>query len=193
MNEPIDEVLRNLLPEGEQLTPEGKKEAMDVAKQVWIKAMEKTGGKEYAHVSNKTLYTTQGIAIYSGEKVEMQKPRNPKTDLIIMVSEEKRDENGNMVSTRVVDKYFFAPGEVTKITFDLSGTKDVNLGKLNINIGADSEGKFQDVHAGFQMSDPSLIRKQAERQINQRTEQAYNPNKADLTTLLQNVSSAKPR
>lgn len=194
MKDSFDELLKQPVPERKPLSQEEGKEAIITAWKLRDIAKAKIPeGKDFIMiVFEKTEDIHQRITLYSGKKIEMQKPRNPKTDLVIMVSEEKKNESGEMIPTRVVDKYFFADDEVTKTTFDLRGTKDVNFGRLNINIGADREGKFQDVNANFQMSDPSLINKQAERQINQRTEETYHPNAADLNNLLANLSSTKP-
>lgn len=189
--EAIDQFLEKLPTEREPLSEEERKEAAVTAREVREKAMEKAGDKDYASFFIETPDARKHITLYAGEKVAMHKPENPNTDFVIMVSEDAKDENGDMVATRIVHKYFFAPDEITKTTFDLRGTKNINFGKLDINIAADSEGKFQDVNAHAQMSDPNLIRKQAERQMDQRTEETYHPDKADLSNLLAAISSAK--
>lgn len=189
--EPIGQVLGKLLAERKPLSEEEAKEAVAAGREVWRKAMEKAEGKKYASLWHETPDTREHITLYTDEKIAMHKPENPNTDLVIMTSKEVRGKEGEMIATRIVHKYFFAPDEVTKTTFDLTGTKDINFGKLDINIGVDNEGKFQDVHAHAQMSDLNLIRKQAERQMEQRIEETYHPDKADLSNLLAAISSAK--
>ncbi len=179
--ESIDEFLKKVTQERKPLSEEEKREIMEVAREVWKKAMEKSEGKDSASLVNETSDTRQRLTVFRGEKVAMHKPKNPNIDLVIMSSRE---------GSRIVDKYFFSPNEVTKTTFDLTGTRDIDIGKLTVNMGFSAEGlRVEKTH--LEKSDPVVIRKQAKKQEERRTEVTYHPDKVDLEHLLSSLSSAR--
>ena len=118
--------------------------------------------KDYTIVVNKTPDGTQRFALYLGQKIEMHKPTNPNTDLVINVSKLAKDRDGKAVLKNCQKIYFFAPDEITVVEF---GVNDIKVDFTNFD--------------------------QVMRGVEQMTQEIYHPGKSDLTNLLSNLSSAK--
>lgn len=189
--EPIDEFLKRAIVERKQLSDQEREDAMSVAREVWKKAIEKANGKEYEMFFNISPESEQRISLFLGQKVAIHKPENPKTDLVIMVSESLKDEKGNMALTGIVNKYFFAPNEVVKKEFNLRGVKPINS-RMTVDASIGESMDLRDIKfANPRLEFDPNVMEQARRQEEQRTEETYHPDKADLSSLLSDLSSAK--
>lgn len=199
--ESIDEVINKATTERKPLSEEEKKEAMEVAREVWKKAMEKAEGRkgsvllnmeddvsrkkwEGAISSSKGIDTSHErrsvIIVTSWSKNSTYGRRvDPSTDLIINVVTDRHTLlRGRSEPTRQdVATYYFSPSQVVKestsiIPQDQRVVDDI----FSINDPIDSEWALRKCNR--------LLKEQG-------TLESYHPNKKDLEGLLSIVSLAK--
>ena len=176
----VDEFLEKAATERKPLSEEEKKEAMVVARKVWRAAIEKTNGKDFVLLKKETpnAHTYLNIDTHI-DKNSPNRKEYPNTDLIISVYREIRDAKGQM-NTVEMSVYSFSPEKVTKRTF----SPDSDMTEYD-------KSYYSSKIIGSPEHDLAMSKYwQASKERS--TQEVYHPDKADLTTLLQNLSSAKP-
>lgn len=171
---PLDKVLKAAITERKPLSEDERKEAMTIARDIWKKAMEKLNGKECVLLKTKDGNST--IIIDAGKQAKeilLALGKDFKADLIISVQK----MNPQQLPEAFIHDYYLMPDGVKKTTFDLSGVKPISLNML------------------WAIEDPIqrtiIANREKARAEAQRTEETHEPDKADLTNLLQDLSFAQ--
>lgn len=181
MSESVDEFLERVSAPRKPLTDQEKKEAMEVASEIRKKAEEIAGGKDKVSlmdIGESSRDLTSHVTIYLGKGIdEFNAHRNlryeydqkyPKSDLIIEVRFHQHDEKDKEMRLPIHEYDFTADG-VIKTIFD-SGITGSEVLKRILERGEDEVLRTAEL----------------------KTEETYHPDKADLSDLLANLSSAKP-
>lgn len=170
-DESVDKFLEEILFAEKPLSEAEKKEAMGVARKVWVEAMKKTKkGENVTSLKAEASDGEEDIALYTNEKIRMIEPEDPRTDLVINVRH--RDNKGDL--SPISYQYEFSPDKVVRKRFDLSAQ-----GVINANDFAE-------------IRDPVVSAKILQRARAQQLEEMSQPNSAHLSNLLTLVSTAQP-
>lgn len=179
MAEPIEEFLEQAAVERKPFSEQEKKEAMVVARKVWVKAMER--GEEARGSGMLTLeepLSRKHVFIYdkeSSKRVGLHKIGKTNIDLVIAVVTEARDKEEGPMSPVGDDAYYFSPDEVTK------ASKSVELPDTKILDKIDRHPIQLDI----------LMSKYQRRLNERRVEEFIHPDEKELSQLLDLITVAR--
>lgn len=165
--------------EVKELSEQEKKDAMAVARKVWVKAMERRKeAKESGMLVFEEPLLRKHIFIYdkeSSERAGLHKIGKTNIDLMIAVVAEARDKEEGPMSPVGDEAYYFSPDEVIKVS------KSVELPDTKILDKIDRHPAQSDI----------LMSKYQRRLNERRVEEFIHPDKKELNQLLDLITVAK--
>ncbi|MDO8621384.1 MAG: hypothetical protein Q7R31_03870 [Candidatus Levybacteria bacterium] len=179
MAEPIEEFLEQAAAERKPFSEQEKKNAMIIARKVWIKAMER--GREARESGMLVLeepLSRKHVFIYdkeSSRRAGLQKIGKSNIDLMIAVVAEARDKEECPMSLVGDEAYYFSPDEVIKVS------KSIELPDAKILDKIDRHPAQSDI----------LMSKYQRRLNERRVEKFIHPDEKELNQLLDLIIVAK--